>query len=130
MEKANKLLNLMMADGASEGEILNARNMLKKLNVKLTVGNNQDNELMNKYSKLLKKYEVLYNDYNSLYKEYKLYKAYEANTDYEKEIQKLKQELKAKQEELDTLKSTDGSLEFIIFILILLMLVYCGYKLF
>ncbi len=118
MKKANKLLNLMMNDGASEGEILNARNMLKKLNVKLTVGNNnQDNE----YSKLAKKYEALYNDYNSLYKEYKLYKAYKANTDYEK------QELKAKQEELDTSKSTISMTPLVISII---MLVYCFYKLF
>lgn len=83
----------------------------------------------------MKKYEALYSDYNFLYKEYKLYKSYREfdisnMISYETEIQKLKQELQAKQEELDDLKSTDGKLEFIIFILILPMFVYCFYKLF
>lgn len=47
MEKANKLLNLMMTDGTSDGEILNARNMLKKLNIALTVGKNNNELRMN-----------------------------------------------------------------------------------
>lgn len=45
-EKAKKLLNLLLGDGASDGEIINSRNLLKKIckqnNIKITLGENNN----------------------------------------------------------------------------------------
>lgn len=81
MTKEEKLLNMLMGDGASDGETINARNMLKKMGVKLSIGEgNQDdyNKLAYEYEKLLSKYkqvnseyEYLQDKYYSLSKEYK-----------------------------------------------------------
>lgn len=60
MNKEEKLLNILMEDGTSDGEIINARNMLKKMDIKLSIGDNN----------LQRGYEDLYNRYNSLIKEY------------------------------------------------------------
>lgn len=43
MTKEEKLLNMLMGDGASDREIINARNMLKRMNVKLNIGGNNHN---------------------------------------------------------------------------------------
>lgn len=74
MTKEEKLLNMLMGDGASDGEIINARNMLKKMNVKLNVGENNQSEdyirLFRKHTNLQSEYQILYSKYNSLYREY------------------------------------------------------------
>lgn len=74
MTKEEKLLNMLMGDGASDGEIINARNMLKKMNVKLNVGENNQSEdyirLCRKHANLQSEYQTLYSKYNYLYREY------------------------------------------------------------
>lgn len=74
MTKEEKLLNMLMGDGASDGEIINARNMLKKMNVKLNVGENNQSEdyirLFRKHTNLQSEYQTLYSKYNYLYREY------------------------------------------------------------
>lgn len=74
MTKEEKLLNMLMGDGASDGEIINARNMLKKMNVKLTIGENNQSEdyirLFRKHVNLQNEYQTLYSKYNYLYREY------------------------------------------------------------
>lgn len=74
MTKEEKLLNMLMGDGASDGEIINARNMLKKMNVKLNVGENNQSEdyirLFRKHINLQSEYQTLYSKYNYLYREY------------------------------------------------------------
>lgn len=74
MTKEEKLLNMLMGDGSSDGEIINARNMLKKMNVKLNVGENNQSEdyirLFRKHTNLQSEYQTLYSQYNYLYREY------------------------------------------------------------
>lgn len=75
MTKEEKLLNMLMGDGASDGEIINARNMLKKSGVKLSIGeNNSQSEdyirLFRKHVNLQSEYQTLYSQYNYLYREY------------------------------------------------------------
>lgn len=74
MTKEEKLLHLMMGDGASDGEIINARNMLKKMGVKLSIGENSHIEdyinLSIKHANLQGEYQTLYSKYNYLHREY------------------------------------------------------------
>lgn len=80
MTKEEKLLNMLMGDGASDGEIINARNMLKKMGVKLSIGGgNQDGynklayeyeQLLSNYKQVNSNYEYLKDKYYSLYREY------------------------------------------------------------
>lgn len=75
MTKGEKLLNMLMGDGASDGEIINARNMLKKMGVKLSIGENSSQSedyinLFRKHANLQGEYQTLYSKYNYLYREY------------------------------------------------------------
>lgn len=74
ISREEKLLNMLMGDGASDGEIINARNMLKKMNVKLSIGGNNYSEeyinLFRKHTNLQSEYQNLYNKYNYIYREY------------------------------------------------------------
>lgn len=74
MTKEEKLLNMLMGDGASDGEIINARNMLKKMGVKLSIGENSHLEdyinLSRKHANLQGEYQALYSKYNYLHREY------------------------------------------------------------
>lgn len=75
MTKEEKLLNMLMGDGASDREIINARNMLKRMNVKLNIGENNSQiedyiRLCRKHANLQSEYQTLYSKYNYLYREY------------------------------------------------------------
>ena len=75
MTKEEKLLNMLMGDGASDGEIINARNMLKRMNVKLNIGENSNQiedyiRLCREHANLQSEYQTLYSQYNYLYREY------------------------------------------------------------
>lgn len=98
ISREEKLLNMLMGDGASDGEIINARNMLKKMNVKLSIGGNNHSEeyinLFRKHTNLQSEYQTLYNTYNSLYKEYTHYKMQYSNSTVEQGMyKKLNEEL-------------------------------------
>lgn len=90
MTKEEKLLNMLMGDGASEGEIINARNMLKKMGVKLSIGEgNQDdyNKLAYEYEKLLLKYKQVNSEYEHLQdKYYYLHREYNNIIDQKMEV--------------------------------------------
>lgn len=81
MSKAEKLLNLMMNEAASDGEILNARRMLikelKSINQQLNIGSNSYSNTSyvktyeKEYFEMKRKYNVLHSDYQELFERYK-----------------------------------------------------------
>ena len=81
MSKAEKLLNLMMNEAASDGEILNARRMLikelKSINQQLNIGSNSYSNTSyaktyeKEYLEMKRKYNVLHSDYQELFERYK-----------------------------------------------------------
>lgn len=80
MSKAEKLLNLMMNEAVSDGEILNSRRMLikelKSINQQLNIGgsschsNSYTKTYEKEYFEILKKYNTLKGTYQILLKSY------------------------------------------------------------
>lgn len=112
MTKEEKLLNMLMGDGASDGEILNARNMLKKMGVKLSIGEgNQDeyNKLAYEYEKLLSKYKQVNSNYEYLKDKYSYpYKEYnnvmnQKMDRYERQLRDLNKKLEDREVEMTKL---------------------------
>lgn len=68
MNREEKLLNLIMNQASSDGEIINAINILKRKNIKLSINNSKQeyDALLIKYNSLLKNNTKLKDDYSSL----------------------------------------------------------------
>lgn len=112
MTKEEKLLNMLMGDGASDGEIINARNMLKKMNVKLNVGENNNQiedyiRLCREHANLQSEYQTLYSKYNYLYREYNnaMNQKMEVNEKdkYERQVKELNKRLEDREVEMTKL---------------------------
>lgn len=105
MTKEEKLLNMLMGDGASDGEIINARNMLKKMGVKLSIGENSHIEdylnLSRKHANLQGEYQILYSKYYSLCREYDKVKAQQMTSITEPLYEKLNKDLEKKLRDKD-----------------------------
>lgn len=105
MTKEEKLLNMLMGDGASDGEIINARNMLKKMGVKLSIGENSHLEdyinLSRKHANLQGEYQILYSRYTSLCREYDKVKAQQMTSITEPLYEKLNKDLEKKLRDKD-----------------------------
>lgn len=68
MNREEKLLNLIMNQASSDGEIINAINILKRKNIKLSINDSKQeyDTLLIKYNSLLKNNTKLKDDYSSL----------------------------------------------------------------
>lgn len=126
MNREEKLLNLIMNQASSDGEIINAINILKRKNIKLSISNSKQeyDTLLIKYNSLLKNnaklkddYSLLYNRHNNLVRRYnQLQDSYEDN---------LKDNIKLFNQYEKQIKNTEGWIMILtisIFVLILIII--------
>ena len=126
MNREEKLLNLIMNQASSDGEIINAINILKRKNIKLSINNSKQeyDTLLIKYNSLLKNntklkddYSLLCNRHNNLIRRYnQLQDSYEDN---------LKDNIKLFNQYEKQIKNTEGWIMILtisIFVLILIII--------
>lgn len=125
MNREEKLLNLIMNQASSDGEIINAINILKRKNIKLSINDSKQeyDALLIKYNSLLKNntklkddYSLLCNRHNNLVRRYnQLQDSYEDN---------LKDNIKLFNQYEKQIKNTEGwIMVLIIFIFILILII-------
>lgn len=125
MNREEKLLNLIMNQASSDGEIINAINILKRKNIKLSISNSKQeyDALLIKYNSLLKNntklkddYSSLCNRHNNLVRRYnQLQDSYEDN---------LKDNIKLFNQYEKQIKNTEGwIMTLTIFILVLILII-------
>lgn len=125
MNREEKLLNLIMNQASSDGEIINAINILKRKNIKLSINDSKQeyDTLLIKYNSLLKNntklkddYSLLCNRHNNLIRRYnQLQDSYEDN---------LKDNINLFNQYEKQIKNTEGWIMIlIIFIFILILII-------
>lgn len=124
MNREEKLLNLIMNQASSDGEIINAINILKRKNIKLSISNSKQeyDTLLIKYNSLLKNntklkddYSLLCNRHNNLIRRYnQLQDSYEDN---------LKDNIKLFNQYEKQIKNTEGWIMVLIISICVLILI-------
>lgn len=124
MNREEKLLNLIMNQASSDGEIINAINILKRKNIKLSINNSKQeyDALLIKYNSLLKNNTKLKDDYSSLCNRHNnlLRRYHQLQNSYE---DNLKDNIKLFNQYEKQIKNTEGWIMVLIISIFVLILI-------